>query len=171
MTWWKEQIITVFFLVLFPVQWWPATVLGRWESGFSYPFTSACFHVQKGSSSLKVTVTSCLLGQKEQLQRRKVLFFVPAFPAWMPGVTSQLTICPVLLSVKWWNTAYLIRMLQELYKSFGNALQIENANILPDEVISHTFGWLVFFMIFVGLVGWFVFLPDSSPECTSKQES
>lgn len=119
-------------------------MLGWWESGFSYPSTSACSHVQEGNSSHKVTATCCPLGQKKQLQRRKVLLFILAFPAWMPGLTSRLTICPVLLSVKWGSTAYLIRMLQELHKSFGNALQIENAGILPDEVISHIFGWLFF---------------------------
>lgn len=97
------------------------TVLGTLESGCSYPPTPARSHVQVGRSDLKVTAT--LWGKRSNCKGVKSAFSVLTFFAWMSRVDSWLTLCPVLLSVKWVNNAYLIRMLQELCKTFGKCFR------------------------------------------------
>lgn len=150
MTWRKEQIITV--LCTSPVSLHlhissvVATALGRWESGFSHPSASACSHVQEGTSSLKVTVNHW--GKRSNCKGGKSAFFVLTFPAWTPSVASRLTLCPVLLSVKWGNNATSSACWKNYISNLENALEMENAGILPEEVISHAFGWLFSFFFF-----------------------
>lgn len=126
MKWRKELVITGLLLTLpqsastcTSVQWWPGDVVVR----VFIPSYSCLFSCARGEEWPQGD--SNPLGQKEQLQRRKVLFFGfgLTFSAWMSRVDSWLTLCPVLLSLKWGNNAYLIRMLQELCKTFGKCFR------------------------------------------------
>lgn len=173
MTWRKKQTITVLFLVLLrlastctSVQWWPL----RWGGG------SQALHIH-----LLLPVLMCKRGavaprwlppvgaKGATAKEERVFFSVLTFPAWMPRVASRLTRCPVLLSVKWGNNAYLIRMLQELYKSFGKCFR-DGKCWYSARGIDFSCFWVVV-LVWVFGFGFFFFTPDSSPECTSKEES
>lgn len=159
MTWRKEQIIIVlFFLLLWLVALHigsvMATVLGSGEQGFSY-LSTACSHVQKGSSSLKVTA-DCW-GKKSNCKGGKC-FFCPDLPCLNAQGGFQQSLCSVLLSAKWGNNAYLIIMLQELCKSFGKCFR--------DGRCWHSARRSNFSCFWV--VVWF-FFQDSSPECKVRE--
>lgn len=126
MPWRKEQIITVLLFALSQststctsVQWWPLS-WGHWSQDV---------HIQLPLPVLMCCwggVTSRWLppsGAKGATAEEESAFFVLIFFAWMSRVDSWPTLCPVLLSIKWGNNAYLIRMLQELCKTFGKCFR------------------------------------------------
>lgn len=95
------------------VQWWrPLCWGGR----------SQAFHIHlllPVPTCRRAAVTSRWLPpieSKEASAKEEGVLLCPELPC--QGV-FWLILCPVLLSVKWGNNAYLIRMFQELDKSFG----------------------------------------------------